>query len=155
MAPPAPAASVPLRMTFVQEAVAALGTQQPLPHTGVTPAAGQSPAPPPPPVAVAPVPPPPAGHARVMEAVGRDASSGNGDSPLDAAIEAFEAMAAERYAEPVLFGDDIIPMETLLYRGRAALERAIELRNTLRGAGVPDRELLEELYDLVELARTD
>lgn len=158
LVPSAAARSVPLRMSYVQEAVSALGTQQPLPHTGVTSAAAQPRAAPATPVAARPVPPtPPAGHVRVIKAVDRESVADNGDSPLDSAIAAFESLAHERYAEPVaLAGEDLVPVETLLYRGQAAIERAIELRNTLRGSsGVPDRELLEELYDLVELARAD
>ncbi len=150
--PPAAARSVPLRMTYVQDAVSALGTQRPLPHT-VTPSAAHAPAPP-----VAPPGAPQAGHARVMEAVDANAIPG-ADPLLNSAIDAFDALSQERFAEPVAIwvdGEEIVPVEALLYRGRAAIERAIELRNTLRGArGTPDTELLEELYDLVELARTD
>ncbi|AHG90507.1 Hpt domain protein [Gemmatirosa kalamazoonensis] len=49
-------------------------------------------------------------------------------------------------------GADVVPIDTLLYRGRAALERARELRNALRGADAPDAVLLDELYDLLDLA---
>jgi hypothetical protein len=49
-----------------------------------------------------------------------------------------------------------VPVDALLYRGRAALDRAMEIRDQLRrGSGAPAPELLEELYDLVELARAD
>ena len=52
--------------------------------------------------------------------------------------------------------DEVIPVDALLYRGRAALDRAMEIRDQLRrGGGAPAPELLEELYDLVELARAD
>jgi hypothetical protein len=41
-----------------------------------------------------------------------------------------------------------------MYRGQAALERAIELRDALRRAGgSPAPEVLEEIYDLLDLAR--
>ena len=63
-------------------------------------------------------------------------------------------MAGERLAEPIGFNDDIVPVDALLYRGRAALDRAVELRDAIRRAGgAPAPEALEELYDLVELAR--
>jgi hypothetical protein len=49
-----------------------------------------------------------------------------------------------------------VPIEPLLYRGRAALQRAAELRQELRRHdGVPPREVVEELFDLVELALTE
>ena len=77
-------------------------------------------------------------------------------SPLDDTIAVFDAMAGERLAEPVAITEEVIPVSALLYRGRAALDRAVELRDQLRTAGGPPApELLEELYDLVELARAD
>jgi chemotaxis protein histidine kinase CheA len=144
----AAAASVPLRMTYVREAVDALGTQRPLPNTGVTPIVPRPAKP----------PTPPAGFARVMPAVAPEAPPGTSPAPsIDSTIAAFESLSRERYAEPVAVdGNDIVPVESLLYRGRAAIERAIELRNSLRAAsGMPDQEMLEELYDLVELARAE
>ena len=60
----------------------------------------------------------------------------------------------ERMAEPALVTDDPIPVDALFYRGRAALDRAIELRDGLRRAGgVAKPEVLEEIYDLLDLAR--
>jgi hypothetical protein len=51
---------------------------------------------------------------------------------------------------------EMMPVDALLYRGRAALDRAVEVRDQIRRAGGPPApELLEELYDLVELARVD
>jgi len=49
---------------------------------------------------------------------------------------------------------DVVPVEDLVYRGRAALDRAIEVRDELREAGgPPDPAALDELYDLIALAR--
>ena len=48
----------------------------------------------------------------------------------------------------------MVPIETLLYRGRAALDRALELRDQLR-RGPSDPTALDELFDLLELARAD
>lgn len=46
-----------------------------------------------------------------------------------------------------------VPIESLLYRGRAALERALEIRTTVRQAGrAPAAETIDELLDLVGLA---
>ena len=73
---------------------------------------------------------------------------------LDSTIAAFDSLSTERLAEPVGLNDDVVPVDALLYRGRAALDRAVELRDALRRAGgQPAAEVLEELYDLVELAR--
>jgi hypothetical protein len=48
---------------------------------------------------------------------------------------------------------DVVPVEALLYSGRAALDRARTVRDALRaGSGVPDPALLDELYDLLDLA---
>jgi hypothetical protein len=76
---------------------------------------------------------------------------------LDSTISAFESMSEERMAEPAqVDSDELVPVTSLLYRGRAALDRAIELRDEIRNAGTsPSPETLDELYDLVELARSD
>ncbi|HYW49762.1 MAG TPA: hypothetical protein VE861_04100, partial [Gemmatimonadaceae bacterium] len=48
---------------------------------------------------------------------------------------------------------DVVPMDTLLYRGPRALSRARHIVGQLRTAGdQPDASLIAELYDLVELA---
>jgi hypothetical protein len=48
---------------------------------------------------------------------------------------------------------DVVPVEALLYSGRAALDRARTVRDALRaGSGAPDPALLDELYDLLDLA---
>jgi len=49
-----------------------------------------------------------------------------------------------------------VEIETLLYRGRAALDRALELReDILEYGGTPSAEEIDELLDLVALAATD
>lgn len=94
----------------------------------------------------------PAAHARVFNAVTQRPEP----TTLDAAIAQFDALASERLAEPVALADDVVPVDALTYRGRAALDRAIELKDWLRKAGgAPSREVLEELYDLLELARVE
>ncbi len=47
-----------------------------------------------------------------------------------------------------------VPIDTLLYRGRAALDRALEIRASL-GTAMPSRETINELLDLVALAATE
>jgi len=98
-------------------------------------------------------------HARVFEAPTaplRPSPATSASMPLDDTIAAFDALSGERLAEPASLADEIIPVDALLYRGRAALDRALELRDQMRKAGGPPAaEMLEELYDLVELARAD
>jgi hypothetical protein len=56
-------------------------------------------------------------------------------------------------ARPARGPADVVPVEALLYSGRAALDRARTVRDALRaGSGAPDPALLDELYDLLDLA---
>ena len=172
--------SVPFRMTHAREAVASLGTTG---MHAATPTPPPMPPPMAPPMAPPTIAPPVARssgqHARVFAAVTPPAPAPTGPtapprpaaappmapppgapaaardpSAMDNAIAAFDSLSGERFAEPVALPDDVVPVDALLYRGQAALERAIELRDTLRRAGGPPApELLEELYDLLDLAR--
>lgn len=47
-----------------------------------------------------------------------------------------------------------VPIDTLLYRGRAAIDRALEIRSIV-GDAMPNRETIDELFDLVALAATE
>lgn len=150
--------TVPLRMSQARSAVASLGMPKPAapPAPPAAPAAAAAAATPPSaPVTAAPATSPtapPAQHARVFAAVSTKPAA----SSLDSTIAAFESLSGERMAEPVPLDDDVLPVDALLYRGRAALDRAVELRDAIRRAGgAPPPEMLEELYDLVELARMD
>ncbi len=146
MTPTRPAEAVPLRETHQRVAVAAIGTQGPLPSF---PAA-------PPPTAPArvsaaqhapPVPTPPVPQAA--------APARRSTPSLDSAIAAFDSLADERMAEPRVI-DEIVPIDELFYRGRAALDRAMLVRDAIKRAGSPPpQNLLDELYDLVELARAE
>jgi len=156
----------PLRMSQAQRAVANIGMPRaeappaaPMRHTpaAVTSVAAT-------PVAPAPVVAPerpatpasaaPPAHARVFEAV--SAHEAELTPSLDQAIAAFDSLSHERFAEPAHLDEEVVPVDALLYRGRAALDRAMEIRDRLRRqSGPPAADLLEELYDLVELARAD
>ena len=79
---------------------------------------------------------------------------------LQTGIASFQPLAQAPLSEPASIGDDdIVPIESLLYRGRAALDRALAVRDELqraRAAGVnPDEAALAELFDLLELARRE
>jgi chemotaxis protein histidine kinase CheA len=51
---------------------------------------------------------------------------------------------------------ELVPIQTLLYRGQRAIERAAEIRRALKKSGTPPtRALVDELVDLVELASAE
>ncbi len=77
-------------------------------------------------------------------------------SLIDSSIAALDALAATPFSTPVEIPEDsIVPIESLLYRGRAALDRAVEIRDELRKAPTNDPVALDELFDLLELARAE
>jgi len=90
-------------------------------------------------------------------------SSTNGAAAalIDSSIAALDALAMNPFSDPVPIPEDtLVPIETLLYRGRAALDRAVEIGDEIRGeirrGGAPaDPVALEELFDLLELARAE
>jgi len=77
---------------------------------------------------------------------------------LDSGINALGAQLTQRplsKAVPIV-DEHLVPIETLLFRGRAALDRARALRNELRDASrTPSADELSELYDLLELAASE
>jgi chemotaxis protein histidine kinase CheA len=76
---------------------------------------------------------------------------------IDSGLAALEELTSEPWLPPVAIPEEaVVPIETLLYRGRAALDRAAEIRDQARRSGrrIED-EALDELFDLVELARTE
>ena len=117
-------------------------------------------APVPPPIAAQPRPPqaapaprPPGNGARTRTPTGRDLAA-----LLDAGISGLGQQLSQRpLSQPVPIIDEaLVPIETLFYRGRAALDRARELRNHVRGSNrTPSGDELAELYDLLELATSD
>jgi len=75
---------------------------------------------------------------------------------IDASLTQLSSLEEVPLIEPVRTDDDaIVPVEALLYRGQAALQRARELRDELRHRGTTDPDALHELYDLLDLARVD
>ncbi|MEW5918304.1 MAG: hypothetical protein AB1762_18015 [Gemmatimonadota bacterium] len=79
---------------------------------------------------------------------------------LQTGIAGFQPLNQVPLSEPASIGDDdIVPIESLLYRGRAALDRAIVVRDELQrvraAGGTPDEAALAELFDLLELARRE
>lgn len=75
---------------------------------------------------------------------------------LESSLTQLSSLEEMPLIEPVRADDDaIVPVEALLYRGQAALQRARELRDALRSRGETDPETLHELYDLLDLARVE
>jgi chemotaxis protein histidine kinase CheA len=74
---------------------------------------------------------------------------------IDLSLEALDSLTSTPWIAPAEIPEDaVVPIETLLYRGNSALDRAIEIRDELRRSESPnDEDALEELFDLLELAR--
>jgi len=118
------------------------------------------PAPPDVPVAATPpraATPPAAIVARETPARATNGSAGTAASLIDSTIATLDRLSSNPFSQPVPIPEDtVVPIESLLYRGRAALARAVEIRNEIRRAGTQaDPVALEELFDLLELAQAE
>lgn len=76
---------------------------------------------------------------------------------LGVGIEALDHLTAKPLAEQSSTGPMVIvPVDTLVYRGRAALERAVAIREQIKSSGSqPSSAALDEMYDLIGLALKD
>ncbi|HET7189299.1 MAG TPA: Hpt domain-containing protein [Gemmatimonadaceae bacterium] len=76
---------------------------------------------------------------------------------LDRGIRNLGTLAKTPLSSPVALSEQPpVPIDALLYRGRAAIERARQIRDAIRQkGGVADADTLSELYDLLDLALTD
>ena len=75
---------------------------------------------------------------------------------LQSGLAGFTELDRAPLAPPALLDDaTLIPIDDLLYRGRSALERAIEVRDLIRLSGGNTDEALAELFDLLDLAAAD
>jgi hypothetical protein len=76
---------------------------------------------------------------------------------LGRSVTAVGAISAQPLAAPVALDDTpVVPVASLVYRGRSALRRALELRDEMREAGgALDPAAIDELFDLIELALAD
>lgn len=76
---------------------------------------------------------------------------------LGRGIDALDNLTMKPIAKQVTFGTiEVVPVETLLYRGRAALERAAAIREQIKSSGgVASPAVLDEMYDLIGLALKD
>jgi hypothetical protein len=72
---------------------------------------------------------------------------------LATGIAGLEQLDTEPFSPPVEIDDALVPIEDLLYRGRAALDRALEVRGVIRArGGAATQDEIEEIFDLIELA---
>ena len=78
-------------------------------------------------------------------------------SLLDAGIKSLGALATAPLSTPAAVpAQPTVPIDVLLYRGRAAIERCCELRDEARVAGrTLEGDALNELLDLLDLALTN
>lgn len=75
---------------------------------------------------------------------------------LQAGIAGFESLDSEPLSTPArLEEDEIVPIESLLYRGQDAIRRAIEARDAMRARGLTDDATLQEIFDLLDLAQAE
>jgi len=75
---------------------------------------------------------------------------------LETGIAGFEQLDHTPLAPPAPLDDaTIVSIDELVYRGRAALERAIEVRDEIRLSGGNTDAALAELFDLLDLAAAD
>ena len=76
---------------------------------------------------------------------------------LDSGIRSLGALRATPLSSaPAIAEQPPVPIDVLLYRGRAAVERCVQIRDDVRKAGgSPDADALAELFDLLDLALTD
>ncbi|MFL5480840.1 MAG: hypothetical protein ACJ8AK_01490 [Gemmatimonadaceae bacterium] len=72
---------------------------------------------------------------------------------LNASLATMRPLETRNAPQP---STDLVPIENLLYRGQRAIERAAEIRRSLKKSGTPPtRALVDELVDLVELASSE
>lgn len=75
---------------------------------------------------------------------------------LDSGIRNLGVLRTTPLTAPITISEQPpVPIDRLLYRGRAAIQRAHEIRGEVRDAqGTVDQEKLQELFDLLDLALT-
>ena len=74
---------------------------------------------------------------------------------LNSSLATMRSLEAKR-SGPHPTAADLVPIQSLVYRGQRAVERAAEIRRVLRKGGAqPTPALVDELVDLVELATAE
>ena len=152
------------RLTTVARRLAAPGAGAALADSLRPAAAPPAPVPVPPPAPVA-APAPAAARPAATTPVAPQEAAARRPTPsglelgalLGRSVTAVGAISAQPLATPIALDDTpVVPVGTLVYRGRSALRRALELRDEIREAGgALDPAAIDELFDLIELALAD
>jgi hypothetical protein len=174
-----PAVAVPPAPAPTADAPRAHEPPAPAPPPASAPPAPAPPPPAPPAPAVAkPAEPPPQprpsrttpslaptpylGTAAVSRATGAIVMPAPSGASLEQALESglsgLARLNDEPLAEPAHVDEDegVVPIQDLLYRGKAALLRAVEVGDAIKATGTtPSADALAELFDLLELATTE
>lgn len=117
-----------------------------------TPASTPVVPPPAPPAPPTPAPTPVATVRAIDEPTARPSAAALLERGIDG-LARLEAVPLER---PVELEQPVVAIEALLYRGRSAVRRAIEIREEVRRRGEPPTmDTIEELFDLLDLALLD
>jgi len=164
-AAPAPPASAPARPTRPAAFATPSGMMTPISGAPILSAPTEMPqihearpeaSRPEPPRSVAPRPTPSGVAGTIRNPTPSAGAAALGDL-LDRGIRNLGTLPKTPLSNPVTLEEQApVPIDVLLYRGRAAIERAREIRDSLRRSGaVADAETLGELYDLLDLALTD
>ncbi len=76
---------------------------------------------------------------------------------LQSGIAGFATLSERPLSQPVpLIDESVVPIQTLLYSGRGALDRARQIRQEIAtGGGAASPDALAELFDLLDLAAAD
>jgi hypothetical protein len=75
---------------------------------------------------------------------------------LESGLAGLTPLDSVPLSQPAEIEYEAVPIEELLYRGRSAIDRAVELRHEISArGGAPTPEEVEELFDLLELAIAD
>jgi chemotaxis protein histidine kinase CheA len=107
------------------------------------------------PVVAPPAVPPPATPA-VVPPTSAPAATNGLQALLAQGLAGLGAIETTPLVAPVDIADaTVVPIERLVYRGRAALARAQELRDRIKARGTAGTEELDELFDLLDLVATE
>jgi chemotaxis protein histidine kinase CheA len=105
-----------------------------------------------------PTPPRPATPARAATPARSSSAPPKGQAlrdVLNSSLATMRSLEAKR-SGPHPTAADLVPIQSLVYRGQRAVERAAEIRRVLKkGGAAPTPALVDELVDLVELATAE
>ena len=75
---------------------------------------------------------------------------------LASGISGLEQLDTEPFSPPADLEEELISIDNLLYSGRAALDRALDIRGVIRArGGAATQDEIAEIFDLLELAARD